>query len=394
MGRMWAAEEAVKMSHHSHPSPISTSTEKAWRRIPFRSLRSLGIMITFIGGIALLSLSIFEVGRRAGMGLSQWIPVILGDDNNQIKVARYSNTTFGSLRIFRNNDAKGYDAATIQGEQHSESTYERLWPGYYLPDWAHKVRRFRDFQPPMGNSICYVHVGKTAGSSIGCALGFCLRCQDDRQFLPGRLPKSATHVFHKSVYDCPSTADFYLIVVRDPLARSRSAFVYGRPDEYGHSAEGWRYTEQLYSDCPFSTANELASMGLTDNGEASDECKQRAKDMLRGVARYEDHMFYNYQYYLESIPHKSNILVIRTEHMEEDWNKIELRLGGTPRTNLTFPHDNSKPKEARDSVLGNDERMLLCHELCIEIQMYKLMLQNTLNIDQPQYNISMEELQA
>mmetsp|Transcript_16803 Transcript_16803/g.30465 ORF Transcript_16803/g.30465 Transcript_16803/m.30465 type:complete len:428 (-) Transcript_16803:184-1467(-) len=396
MGRIWAAEEAVTMSRHPHPSPISTSTEKAWRRTPFRSLRSLGILITLIGGIALFSLSIFEIGRRAGVGLSQWMPGILGDDNEKIKDAQYSNNTFGPGRIFRNNDATGYDAATIPGKQHSKSTYERLWPGYNLPRWAYKVRHFRDFQPPIGHSICYVHVGKTAGSSIGCALGFCLRCQDDKQYLPGRLPKSATHVFHKGVYDCPNTADFYLIVVRDPLARSRSAFVYGRPDEHGQSAERkrWKYIKQFYSDCPFSTANELASMGLTDNGEATDECKQRARDMLRGLVRYEDHMFFNYQYYLESIPHKSNILVIRTEHMEEDWNNIELRLGGTPGTNLTFPHDNSQPKEARDSVLGDDERMLLCHELCVEIQTYKLMLRNALNIDQTQYNTSMEALQA
>mmetsp|Transcript_16437 Transcript_16437/g.29685 ORF Transcript_16437/g.29685 Transcript_16437/m.29685 type:complete len:83 (+) Transcript_16437:406-654(+) len=77
--------------------------------------------------------------------------------------------------------------------------------------------------------------------------------------------------------------------------------------------------------------------------------------------------FFNYQYYLESIPHNSKILIIRTEHMEEDWNDIELELGGRSRTNLTFPHSNSKQKEDRDYILGEEERLLLCHELCVEI---------------------------
>lgn len=78
--------------------------------------------------------------------------------------------------------------------------------------------------------------------------------------------------------------------------------------------------------------------------------------------------------------------------MEEDWNKIEKGLGGTPRSNLKFPHDNSAPKEARDSILGEEERMLLCHELCVEIRTYKLLLRNALNINGTQYNTSMEEL--
>lgn len=141
------------------------------------------------------------------------------------------------------------------------------------------------------------------------------------QYLPGRLPKSATHAFHKDVYDCPASSDYYLFVVRDPLARSRSAFVYGRPDEDGRSSEGkrWEDIKQIYLDCSFSTTNELAALGLADDGGSSEECKQRARDMLRGVVRYEEHLFFNYQYYLESIPYKSNILIIRTEHMEEDW---------------------------------------------------------------------------
>jgi len=193
------------------------------------------------------------------------------------------------------------------------------------------------------------------------------------------------------------TTAFYLLVVRDPLAWIRSAFVYGRPDEKGFSKEQKHIEsiEQLYVDCPsFSTMNELALSGLAAGGEASDECKQRARDLLRGTARFEDHAYYNYQYYMEAIPRESNFLVIRTEHIEEDWNEIERGLDGRERSIVTFPHENSRPKEDRDLILGDEERILLCHELCAEIQTYKLMLQGALNIDETQYNTTMGELQA
>ena len=366
---------------------------KEWRRTHFDS-RSLGILITLFGCISLLSTSSIAVVR---LGLTRLITGIAGTDHAKIKVAQqYSNTTsVGAGRIFRKNNGKGHMPFSGSPQYQHRSTFERLWPGYTLPWWAHKAGRLAHFHPPTGHEICFVHVGKAGGSSIGCALGFRLHCED-KQNMPGRLAKSATHIFHKDVYDCPDTTDYYLFVVRDPLDRTRSAFVYGRPDEYGRTNEPkyWQAIEQLYLNC-FSTLSSLASLGLADNGGASDECKQRARDMLRGKVRYEDHIYFNYQYYLEAIPPKSKILVIRTEHLEEDWNNIERGLGGRPRTNIEFPHDNTKThKETRDLILGSKERLFLCHELCVEIQTYKLMLKYALNLGAEQYNVTMTELEA
>ncbi|KAL3810580.1 hypothetical protein ACHAXA_002444 [Cyclostephanos tholiformis] len=263
-----------------------------------------------------------------------------------------------------------------------------------LPWWAHKVRPLRHFQPPTGSSICFVHVGKTAGSSIGCSLGFRLHCEDEEQYLPGRLPKAATHIFHKDVYDCQDDSDFFLFVVRDPLERSRSAIAYGRPDVDGNSMKDrrWDQIKKVYLDCGFSSANTLAK-GLSDTGGGSEECKQRARDWLRGTTQYDGHLFYNYQYYFDSVPH-SNFLVIRSEHMTEDWNSIETRLGGRLRKNINFPHQNTGAKELIDSVLSEAERMLLCHELCVEIQYYKLILRRALNLKETEYESSMRELKA
>mmetsp|Transcript_3868 Transcript_3868/g.8577 ORF Transcript_3868/g.8577 Transcript_3868/m.8577 type:complete len:421 (-) Transcript_3868:355-1617(-) len=283
----------------------------------------------------------------------------------------------------------------------SPSPYETYHPGRTLPWWAKKDPHIRSFVPPRGNKICYAHVGKTAGSSIGCALGFRLHCdgvvKGVMPYLPGRLPKSTTHLFHQAVYDCPLDTDYYLFIVRDPLARSRSAFVYGRPlDAQGHNPHEHKYEDlkKLYVDCNYQTMNDLARHGLGTEGHASDTCKQRARDMLRGTGRYESHHFFNYQYYNDAIPKDAKIMVIRTEHMAEDWLDLEVGLGGKNYTSISFPRENSQPKQERDLILGDSERMLLCHELCAEIQVYKSLLQRAINIKDDQYETSMKELRA
>ncbi len=355
-----------------------------------------------LGGLSLLPKS----NMRGGRGRVWTRPKDAG-----IIKTEYGNVSPGSARLHRDNSGEGATATGIYRSKHlsrfehsrqklmhlrsrPESMYERLWPGYILPWWAQKVPPLRHFKPPRGKSICFVHVGKTAGSSIGCGLGFRLHCNDEKQYIPGRLPKAATHVFHKDVYDCPDNSNFFLFVLRDPLERSRSAIAYGRPDIDCDSTKDRLCVQKkkIYLYCGFSSASELA-MGLSKNGGSSEECKHRARDMLRGTNQYEGHLFYNYQYYFESIPH-SNILVIRSEHMAEDWSGIETRLGGRLRDNITFPHQNSEPKDPRDLVLGKAERILLCHELCVEIQYYKLILLHALNINETEYESSMKKLQV
>ena len=372
------------MSQH----PDASNEEKARRHTPFYSLSLLGILVVLLGGVSLLPTSTMR-GERGLAWTRSKESVLLHRDN--------SGEGATATGIYRSKQISRFEHSrqkSMNVHSRPESMFERLWQGYILPWWAQKVLPLRYFKPPRGKSICFVHVGKTAGSSIGCGLGFRLHCKDENQFLPGRLPKAATHVFHKDVYDCPEDSDFFLFVLRDPLERSRSAIAYGRPDIDCDSSKDrlWVQKKKIYLDCGFSYASELA-MGLSKNGGASEVCKHRARDMLRGMTQYEGHLFYNYQYYFESVPH-SNIFVIRSEHMAEDWNSIEKRLGGRLRENITFPHQNSEPKDPHDSELGETERILLCHELCVEIQYYKLILQHALNINKTEYDSSMKELQA
>ena len=50
--------------------------------------------------------------------------------------------------------------------------FERRYNGKYrLPYWAKKASAFEGVDVPKNKSVCFVHVGKAAGSTIGCSLG-------------------------------------------------------------------------------------------------------------------------------------------------------------------------------------------------------------------------------
>lgn len=71
------------------------------------------------------------------------------------------------------------------------------------------------------------------------------------------------------------------------------------------------------------------------------QCRARAANAISGVGSYIAHGYFNYQYYAQSVfgtkednfsstaPNSNtNILVIRNEHIADDWNKINILLEG------------------------------------------------------------------
>lgn len=87
----------------------------------------------------------------------------------------------------------------------------------------------------MDKEICFVHVGKTAGSTLACNVGFlypaCSLTDDDiieaMSMSLGLLPAATTHVIHTEYNDCANKDfDYCLVVLRDPLKRIQSWFNY------------------------------------------------------------------------------------------------------------------------------------------------------------------------
>ena len=272
------------------------------------------------------------------------------------------------------------------------SPYEQRFPKYKRPYWAEKTIPYNK-NVPTDKQICFVHVGKAGGSTIGCSLGFSLHCSSDGQSIQGLLPIITTHAFHRGVYDCQDDAEYYLFVIRDPLARIMSAFNYDRPLNESKSKSELFRTHDFYLQCPFWTLEEVAQNGLLGS-KGSIECQRKARDALHGTKEYIPHWFFNYQYYYEFIPRNKKIIVIRNEHIVDDWNGIEGMLGGhnDVLNPSLLPVNNAHSKNSTDLYLSEESRKALCRSLCNEIQFYKKILRSATNFMEEDVHISLEEL--
>jgi len=178
-----------------------------------------------------------------------------------------------------------------------DSPYEKRWPGSKQPYWSRKTIPFNT-HIESEKQICFVHVGKTGGSTVGCMLGFSLHCDSDND-IKGILPIVTTHALHRGINDCPEHAGYNLFVVRDPLARMLSTMNYERPNMTKPEPFSGRFhKKELYQDCDFWTLEDLARKGLRNTNyrdSLSNMCRERAYSAMTGVGKYLIHGYFNYQ---------------------------------------------------------------------------------------------------
>ncbi|KAL7449054.1 hypothetical protein ACHAWC_001154 [Mediolabrus comicus] len=279
----------------------------------------------------------------------------------------------------------------------AESPFEQRWPGSHLPQWAVKAI---NFDIPREQEICFAHVGKAGGSTLGCSLGFSLHCHGEH-VASSLLAKLTTHTFHKDVYNCDDDSGYFLLVIRDPIDRARSAFNYDRPDDQDFlDFKGWALRQsRFYSECPFYHIEDFVQNGLRDEGDAPTMCKRMAEDAIKGTRpRYggPSHWYYNYQYYYEAIPSDSKVIAIRNEHLEEDVRSIEHLFGCNENERLEVGSiENANTwSDQEDLYLSSESISILCQALCNEIQVYKKILNQALNMSQDQLRVSLRELEA
>jgi len=114
------------------------------------------------------------------------------------------------------------------------------------------------------------------------------------------------------------------------------------------------------------------------------------------------HNRFNYQHYLKQVQRHeepfnetfSKIIVIRTEHLNDDWRGLEEDfLKGPKDLNVTFTtNKNASPKRPEDLVLSEIARTRICHYLCEDIQVYKQLLLHAVNLNENDVAVSMREL--
>ena len=246
--------------------------------------------------------------------------------------------------------------------------------------------------------------GKAGGSAVGCSLGFSLRCGNTTQ-KDGMLPMITGHAFHRDVYNCHDNSAHFLFTVRDPIDRARSAFYYDRPDESCQDSPYLRKMSKFYFDCPFFNIEDYVQSGLNRGGSAiaSNHCKRMARRVLMGTHNVgPTHLYYNYQYYQEAVPKDASILVLRNEHLIEDWNNIEelvSRRRDGHKSDIQKIKEDSFPRmnvntwsNEEELYLSDESTAILCKALCNEIQQYKHILKRAINISNEQLQVSLDEL--
>jgi len=279
--------------------------------------------------------------------------------------------------------------------------YELAWPKLRLPSYMRKDPEYDLNLAPKDKKTCFVHVGKTAGSTIGCAIGFNLHCATKIK-APGLLPRYATNMFHAQMYDCHDDSAYFVFVVRNPLDRLVSAFNYDKPSDWddfrkNFGEKHYNFRKRLYRDCPFESMEDVARLGLSNRGTASGECMRRAAASIEGTEHFGCHSYFNYQYHLEAVPANATLMTIRTEHLVEDYNSVEYHLGGEPQVlgpNQTVLAHNNENKVTGDELkhLSEESKKLVCDKLCNEIQVYKEILRRSINLSEEQVEESIREL--
>ena len=254
----------------------------------------------------------------------------------------------------------------------------------------------------------------------------------------------------------------WILTVRNPVDRILSWYEYEHPQRQ-HSTEIVGNRILLYEEC-YSTMYELSTIGLqlaydydkhndghNDNYENNNSnsssnkqkkysytCGKRAYQAITGQVGFQYHNYYNYQYYMDWIAHvqshylnpssdtlrsdgsninSTNTLVLRTEHLEEDWNQLEdmyneafgtsggsgsssggrrssdsyfERLHQSNSTTIINTITNSNATEsglAKEKIYPN-----LCRALCNEIKVYTALIENAINLTPNQKQQSFEEL--
>ena len=262
-----------------------------------------------------------------------------------------------------------------------------------------------------------------------CDFGFlspeCFQGNNTHAMAPGLLSRSVHSCIHHPSDGCfDRHYDYYLVVLRHPLKRLQSWFTYERPvgvNQPSFAGIGrYKREKQLYLECDFHTLNELGEKGLSNQTQDfsatplpqkltrteemlfnSDEyasvCQFRASMAIQGKVGYASHNKYNFRHYLDLIESKHGpkptLAAIRTEHLEKDWKSLEEDLlHGQKNLNVSFGHMNKSKKDAKDEYLSPTALRNICRELCGEIQVYKVLLQRAVNLNDDDYATSLAEL--
>lgn len=284
------------------------------------------------------------------------------------------------------------------------------------------------------HNMCFVHLGKTAGSAITCALskevqqsGFgnsgCTPTADDNNGPPNNNTSSSSMIA-KAVIDRvhlrPAPVDdirfdSFLVTLRHPIDRFVSWYYFVHPKYPPKKKQHHRrkcYNFEFFHCWPNFTA--FTEIGLLEDADdeyvnltqtnttgtiTTEQCKAWAWDAVWGI-RHCWHNYWNFERtYGPLLQSGKQIFAIRTEHLGKDWAAIESILQQSDHeaganiateTNIIFERRNSHGRKS--PRLGRQGQENLCRALCREIQVYKKILSLASNLSTKDKDETLKEL--
>ena len=275
-----------------------------------------------------------------------------------------------------------------------------------------ELRVLPDPLPPSQNhSLIYVHVGKTGGISLDSVLysncmwyygksarDKCLRSLEQQEAsFPSKLSDLTRATLHfgprRDYNDWIHNATLFLLTLRNPIARTVSAFNFDHPSNHDPSRYGDQglpdETRRFFIDC-FPTIQDLAKSlrggwkySLTRSGK---RCRNMAVQALAGngtaAALPHLHMNYNYYHKLSTARYPDRpVLVVRTEFLWHDLRLLDRMLGGDgvfQADGMTYTHGSTAFHVNKG--LTYPEQRALCCCLVPELQLYDDLIMQSVNL--------------
>jgi len=245
--------------------------------------------------------------------------------------------------------------------------------------------------PDIENPACLVHIGKTAGSTASCGLGFMYANCEGMPY----EQKSPLQYFHMQRNGCLPDTKTLIVTVRDPVGRIQSWFNFEKDTlpvrRSVEEQERLRRKRALLFDC-FPTFSDLLD-GLVQVHHNQEEfggtirnmtCPQRAWAAVSGSRQFAYHEWFNYEHYWEGIQSfKASVYVIRSERLEEDWTTVS----SLP----PYRAVNKKSSKSNESI-SDVQMKALCQALCREFSYFAKFLRLAKNLEEKQVTSTLEAI--
>lgn len=264
----------------------------------------------------------------------------------------------------------------------------------------------------------FIHMGKTGGSSLslllrnGCHSFMPKPCRTvPLETIASRMVGTYYHVPDFGLIP-QGKHSFYIMTLRDPLARSISAFVYEHIDNVKARKETMSpLSEEAKTEAKkcFPSLEQFVEY-IGDNPHDYDynhhqsqivatNCTSLARAVVDGKVRRFNHFFFPFDK-IRSFIGESNpnplIFATRQEHLWYDWKKINYLLGQAG--DIIIPNANMNARDLSNVVqpvsrhLSEEGKLRLCKALQKEYDGYVNLLREAINLSDKDVQESLEEI--